>query len=132
MLRIPKSFADAIIEQARSEHPNEACGLLAGNDGAATKLYPMTNAERSPVIYRMEPAEQLRVFNDIEGAGLDLVAIYHSHTRSAAYPSATDVSLAYYPEAVYLIVSLADAERADLRGFKITDGKVDEIELVIA
>jgi proteasome lid subunit RPN8/RPN11 len=60
------------------------------------------------------------------------VAIYHSHTRSAAYPSATDVSLAYYPETVYLIVSLADAERADLRGFKITDGKVDEIELVIA
>jgi len=132
MLRIPKGFADSIIEQARSEHPNEACGLLAGNDGAATKLYRMTNAERSPVIYRMEPAEQLRVFNDIEEQGLDLVAIYHSHTRSAAYPSATDVQLAYYPEAVYVIVSLADPDRADLRGFKITDGKVAEIELEVS
>jgi proteasome lid subunit RPN8/RPN11 len=131
-LRLPKDFERAVVSQARAEYPNEACGLLAGTDGEATKLYPMTNAERSPVIYRMEPAEQLRVFNDIEGAGLDLVAIYHSHTRSAAYPSATDVSLAYYPEAVYLIVSLADAERADLRGFKITDGKVEEIELRIS
>lgn len=132
MLRIPKGFADAIVDQARAEHPNEACGLLAGNDGAATRHYPMTNAERSPVIYRMEPAEQLKVFNDIEQAGLALVAIYHSHTRSPAYPSATDVSLAYYPEAVYLIVSLADADRPDLRGFKILDGKVEEVGLDIS
>lgn len=129
MLRIPKVFADAIIEQALSEHPNEACGLLAGSDGQATKHYPMTNAERSPVIYRMEPAEQLRVFNDIDAEGLNLVAIYHSHTRSPAYPSATDVDLAYYPEAVYLIVSLADADHPDLRGFRITNGRVEEVEL---
>ncbi len=128
-MRIPKSFADAIIDQARSEHPNEACGLLAGTNGAATKLYRMANAERSPVIYRMDPAEQLRVFNDIEDKGLDLVAIYHSHTRSPAYPSATDVQLAYYPEAVYLIVSLRDADSPDLRGFRILEGKVEEIEL---
>jgi [CysO sulfur-carrier protein]-S-L-cysteine hydrolase len=131
-LRVPKEFADAIIDQARAEHPNEACGLLAGSDGTVTKLYRMTNAERSPVIYRMEPAEQLRVFNEIESGGLDLVAIYHSHTRSAAYPSATDVSLAYYPEAVYLIVSVADPEHPDLRGFKITDGKVGEVPLEIS
>ena len=130
-LKIPSDFADAIIEQARSEHPNEACGLLAGNDGAVTKHYPMTNAERSPVIYRMEPAEQLKVFNDIEEAGLGLVAIYHSHTRSPAYPSATDVSLAYYPEAVYLIVSLANRDSPDLRGFRIDDGKVQEVDLEI-
>lgn len=130
-LKLPRGFADAIIAQARAEHPNEACGLLAGNDGTALKHYPMTNAERSPVIYRMEPAEQLKVFNDIDDAGLALVAIYHSHTRSPAYPSATDVSLAYYPEAVYLIVSLADADRPDLRGFKILDGKVQEVDLEI-
>jgi proteasome lid subunit RPN8/RPN11 len=135
-MRIPKSFADAIIDQARSEHPNEACGLLAGhyseNGGEATKIYRMANAERSPVIYRMDPAEQLRVFNDIENQGLDLVAIYHSHTRSPAYPSATDVQLAYYPEALYLIVSLRDADRPELRGFQIHDGKVTEIELEIS
>jgi [CysO sulfur-carrier protein]-S-L-cysteine hydrolase len=131
-LRLPKAFADAIIEQARAEHPNEACGLLAGTNGEATRIFQMSNAERSPVIYRMEPSEQLRVFNEIDKDGLGLVAIYHSHTRSPAYPSSTDVSLAYYPEAVYLIVSLADAERPDLRGFEIKDGKVVEIELELA
>jgi proteasome lid subunit RPN8/RPN11 len=130
-LKIPRDFADRIIEQARNEHPNEACGLLAGTDSRVSRLFPMTNAERSPVIYRMEPAEQLRVFNEIDEAGLDLVAIYHSHTRSPAYPSSTDVSLAYYPEAVYLIVSLADMDRPDLRGFRIQDGKVTEIELEV-
>lgn len=131
MLRMPKRFADAIVAQARSEYPNEACGLLAGKDGVATHLYRMTNAERSPVIYRMDPKEQLRVFNEIDDEGIELVAIYHSHTRSAAYPSATDVSLAYYPESVYLIVSLADADRADMRGFRIEDGKITEVPLHI-
>ncbi len=130
-LRLPRAFADAITEQALAEHPNEACGLVAGADGAATKLFPMTNAERSPVIYRMEPAEQLRVFNEIDEAGLELVGIYHSHTRSAAYPSSTDVSLAYYPEAVYLIVSLADQDNPDLRGFTIREGKVAEFDVEI-
>jgi proteasome lid subunit RPN8/RPN11 len=77
----------------------------------------------------MEPAEQLRVFNEIDKAGLDLVAIYHSHTRSPAYPSSTDVSLAYYPETVYLIVSLADKDAPALRGFNVRDGKVTEIAL---
>jgi proteasome lid subunit RPN8/RPN11 len=128
-LRIPRPFADAIVEHARSEHPNEACGLIAGGNGEATRLFAMSNAERSPVIYRMEPSEQLRVFNEIDRDGLDLVGIYHSHTRSPAYPSATDVSLAYYPDAVYLIVSLANMEAPELRGFRITDGKVTEIDL---
>jgi [CysO sulfur-carrier protein]-S-L-cysteine hydrolase len=129
--KLPQEFADKIIAQAKAEHPNEACGLLAGADGGATKLLPMTNAERSPVIYRMEPAEQLKAFNEIDEAGLDLVGIYHSHTRSPAYPSSTDVSLAYYPEAVYVIVSLADMDAPDLRGFRISDGKVTEIELQV-
>ena len=130
--KLPDDFAQQIIDQARAEHPNEACRLLAGTNGSATRLFQMANAERSPVIYRMEPSEQLKVFNEMDEAGLELVAIYHSHTRSPAYPSSTDVSLAYYPEAVYLIVSLADMEKPDLRGFRITDGKVEEIELQIA
>ena len=128
-MRLPRAFADAIVDQAKAEHPNEACGLVAGTDRTATKLFKMTNAERSPVIYRMDPAEQLRVFNEIDESGLDLVAIYHSHTRSPAYPSSTDVALAYYPDAVYLIVSLADMDAPDLRGFEIREGKVAEIEL---
>jgi [CysO sulfur-carrier protein]-S-L-cysteine hydrolase len=127
--KLPQDFESQIIEQAKAEHPNEACGLIGGSDGHAKRLFRMTNAERSPVIYRMEPTEQLRVFNEIDADGLDLVAIYHSHTRSPAYPSSTDVSLAYYPEAVYLIVSLADMEKPDLRGFRIQDGKVTEIEV---
>lgn len=131
MLRVPKSFADAIMEQARAEHPHEACGLLAGTNCTATKLFKTTNAERSPVLYRIDPKEQLRVFNAIDEDGLELVAIYHSHTRSPAYPSNTDVSLAYYPEAVYLIVSLADADNPDLRAYRIVDGKVTEIQLEI-
>lgn len=129
MLRMPKRFADQIVSQARAEFPNEACGLLAGRDGVATRIYPMTNAERSPVIYRMDPKEQLRVFNEMEDEGSDLLAIYHSHTRSAAYPSATDVSLAYYPESVYVIVSLADPDAADLRGFRIVNGNISDVAL---
>ena len=131
-LRLPRDFADAIVDQARSEHPNEACGLLAGTNGSATKLFPTTNAERSPVIYRIDPKEQFRVFKQIEDEGLDLVGIYHSHTRSPAYPSNTDVAQAYYPEAVYLIVSLAQSDAPDLRGYRITDGKVNEIPLDIS
>jgi proteasome lid subunit RPN8/RPN11 len=129
-VKLERRFADAIIEQALAEHPNESCGLLAGNDGVATRIFKMTNAERSPVIYRMEPAEQLRVFNEMDEAHLELVAIYHSHTRSPAYPSSTDVQLAYYPDAAYLIVSLRDMEHPELRGFRIVDGKVEEVELV--
>lgn len=128
MLRLPQRFSEQIVEQARAESPNEACGLLAGKDGEATRIYPMVNAERSPVLYRMEPKEQLKVFNEIEEDGLELVAIYHSHTRSPAYPSNTDVDLAYYPEAAYLIVSLA-TEEPDLRAFRIEEGRVTEMGL---
>jgi proteasome lid subunit RPN8/RPN11 len=128
-LSLPRTFAEAIVVQARSEHPNEACGLLAGTNGTASKIFPMTNAERSPVIYRIDPKEQLRIFNEIEGHGLELVGIYHSHTRSPAYPSDTDVRQAFYPDAAYLIVSLADPENPELRGYRITDGRVAEIQL---
>lgn len=131
MLRLPERFSEQIVEQARAEYPNEACGLLAGRDGEATRIYPMANAERSPVIYRMEPKEQLKVFNEIENEGLELVAIYHSHTRSPAYPSNTDVDLAYYPEAVYLIVSLA-TDGPELRGFRIDEGRITEVDLEVA
>jgi proteasome lid subunit RPN8/RPN11 len=128
-LSLPRTFAEAIVVQARSEHPNEACGLLAGTNGTASKIFPMTNAERSPVIYRIDPKEQLRIFNEIEGHDLELVGIYHSHTRSPAYPSDTDVRQAFYPDAAYLIVSLADPENPELRGYRITDGRVAEIQL---
>ena len=134
MLRIRRDLVEAMVGHARRDHPDEACGVLAGPVGSERpeRFIEMTNAERSPVIYRMEPAEQLRVFNEMERDGLDLVAIYHSHTRSPAYPSTTDVQLAYYPEAFYLIVSLRDRDNPDLRAFRITDGKVEEVGLDVS
>lgn len=130
MIELPGDFVDRIVEQAREEAPNEACGLIAARDGAAVKLVPMRNADQSPVTYRLDPKEQLQVFNELEDEGLDLYAIYHSHTASEAFPSATDIRLALYPEASYVLVSLAEAEPV-LRAFRILDGEVTEEELVV-
>jgi proteasome lid subunit RPN8/RPN11 len=91
----------------------------------------MKNVDASPVTYRLDAGEQFRVFNEIEDEGLDLWAFYHSHTHSEAYPSETDVRLAFFPEARYLLVTLADREAPVLRAFWIRDGQVDEEELTI-
>jgi proteasome lid subunit RPN8/RPN11 len=131
LARIPRTLADEIIEHARAEMPNECCGIVASRDGAAVKLYRATNAEASPVRYGLDPQEQYRIMMEIEDQGWTLGAIYHSHTRSPAYPSQTDVNLAFYPDAVYLIVSLQDPGRPDLRGFAIVDSEIDEVELSI-
>lgn len=121
MLRIPSAFIDEIVARCRAEMPNEACGLMAGRDGVATRNYPMVNAERSPVLYRMEPDEQFKVFSEIEAEDLDLVCIWHSHTKSPAYPSSTDVELAFYPEVLYLIISMANPESPDVKFWRITE-----------
>ncbi len=125
-LHLTEEQAEAIIRHARREYPNEACGLLAGRDGRVEKVYPLTNAEHSPVTYRLNPEEQFRVFTEMEEKGWELLAIYHSHTHSPAYPSATDLELAFYPEALYLIISLADPARPALRAFRIVEGAVGE------
>lgn len=128
-MKLDQRFADAIVKQALDEAPLECCGFLAGRDGAAEEIYPLTNVERSPVLYRADSAEMFRAIRDMEDRDLELVAIYHSHTRSPAYPSSTDVAQAYYPDAVYLIVSLRDPDRPELRGFRIRDAKVEEVSL---
>jgi proteasome lid subunit RPN8/RPN11 len=128
-MKLEKRFADAIVKQALDEAPLECCGFLGGRDGSVEEIYPLTNVERSPVLYRADSAEMFRAIRDMEERELELVAIYHSHTRSPAYPSSTDVAQAYYPDAVYLIVSLRDSEHPELRGFHIRDGKVDEVAL---
>ena len=127
-----------MVEHALREFPNEACGLLAGSfangDAAlarAVSFHPMTNADASPVTYRLDPREQLKVFTEIEDAGLDVVGIVHSHTHSEAYPSETDRKQAFFPEAHYLLVSLADRDKPVLRGFSIRDGEIDEQEVRI-
>jgi proteasome lid subunit RPN8/RPN11 len=124
-------FTKEIVEQALREFPNESCGVIAAADGVPVKVFPMKNADASPVTYRLDGKEQLRVFDEIDDQGWELWAIYHSHTHSEAYPSETDVRLAFYPDARYILVSLADREEPVIRSFFITDGEVTEEELVI-
>jgi proteasome lid subunit RPN8/RPN11 len=130
-MRIPRNLIDEIVAHAREDLPNECCGMLGGVDGAAKTLYRAENAEASPLRYSIDAGEQFRLMKEIEGAGEELVGIYHSHTKSPAYPSQTDVNLAGWPEAVYLIVSLADSAEPEIRGFRIRDGKIDDAELVV-
>ena len=130
-VKVSRQLADEIVAHAREDLPNECCGMVGGSDGAAATVYRAENAEASPLRYSIDAKEQFRLMRAIEEAGEELVAIYHSHTKSAAYPSQTDVNLAGWPEAVYLIVSLADPDAPDLKGFWIKDGQISEAELVV-
>jgi proteasome lid subunit RPN8/RPN11 len=122
---IPAALRDEIIAHAREGFPNEACGILAGRDGRVERFFPAQSDEPSPFYYRIEARDQIRIMNAIDDAGLDLVGIYHSHTRSPAYPSRTDAEQAFWPDAVYVIISLAD-ETADVRGYRMKDMAITE------
>lgn len=126
MLTISQQLVDEMIAHARATAPEEACGLLAGRGSAVRRLYRITNDDHSPTRYFMNPRELLRTFKDMRNEALEHLAIYHSHTHTAAYPSATDVRLAYYPDVVYLIVSLQDQERSQLKGYRIQEGRITE------
>jgi proteasome lid subunit RPN8/RPN11 len=135
--RVPVAHLDGvlakeIVEQGLREFPNECCGLIASEGGVPVRVFPMTNADASPVTYRLDGKEQLRVFDELDERGWDLWAIYHSHTHSEAYPSETDVKLAFYPDARYLLLSLADRDEPVLRSFRIIDGEITEEELTTA
>ncbi len=129
-MRIPSAIYEELLAHAKEDAPNECCGLIGGNDGAAATVYRAVNAEASPLRYNLDPKDQFRIMSEMEEAGEELVGIYHSHTKSPAYPSQTDINLAAYPDAVYLIVSLAEGEES-LRGFNIVDGQVSEADLTI-
>jgi [CysO sulfur-carrier protein]-S-L-cysteine hydrolase len=132
VIEIPAAIRTQLVGHAVAELPNEACGLLAGPDGRVERFYAMRNADDSPVTYRLDPKEQLEVFDEIEAQGWELRAIFHSHTHTEAYPSPTDRRQAFYPEAAYLLVSLADRDLPVLRGFTIRDGEVEEREVRIS
>ena len=121
---------DQIIAQARDEAPNECCGIIAAADGNAVSVHPARNTAASPLRYEMDGMEQYRIQTAIEDAGHALGAIYHSHTRTAPYPSQTDINLAFYPEALYVIVGVA-GEEPDIRAFRIVDGEVREQPLEV-
>lgn len=118
-MRLSRALADELVAHAREDMPNECCGLIAGRDGTATRVMRAVNTEASPFMYVMDPREQMRLMEEVEDAGEDLLAIYHSHTRSAAYPSRTDVDLAFFPDPLYVIVSLVDRDSPEIRAFRL-------------
>jgi proteasome lid subunit RPN8/RPN11 len=129
-MRIARSMLDQIVAQARAEAPNECCGIVGTRDGRAVTVYPVRNVAASPLRYEIDPKDQLRVFEALDEADLDIGAIYHSHTRSAPEPSQTDINLAFYPDAVYVIVGVA-GEEDDVRAWRIVDGKVSTASLEV-
>lgn len=129
MLILKKEFSEQIIAQSKREFPNEACGILAGKEGKAEKVYEMTNIEKSPSTFFMDAKEQLKVTKEIRNLGLQMLGIYHSHLASGAYPSAHDVELAFYPEVSYIIVSLKDRDNPYVRSFRIKEGTITEEEV---
>ncbi|MBI4197554.1 MAG: M67 family metallopeptidase [Chloroflexi bacterium] len=132
MLALEKRYVEEMIAHALKDDPNECCGLIAGKDGRATKLYRMTNVSASPYRYDMDGKEMIPILNEIDDNGWELLAIYHSHTHSQAYPSATDVRLATWPEAYYILISLLDHQNPEVRAYRIQEGKVAEEELRVA
>ena len=136
MFYINENHAKEIADHAIQDDPNECCGILAGKDGHIEKLFRMTNAETSPYRYSMDPKEQISVNREMDDNGWELLAIYHSHTHPAAYPSSTDVRMAtwpdgtsIWPDAHYILVSLEDHDNPLVRAFRITDGSVTKEEL---
>jgi proteasome lid subunit RPN8/RPN11 len=128
VLVIRADLVEAMVDHARRDHPDEACGVLAGPEGSdrPERHIPMVNAERSPTFYRFDSSEQLKVWRALDEADEAPVVIYHSHTATEAYPSRTDVNLAAEPDAHYVLVSTRDPERHALRSYRIVDGAVTE------
>ena len=131
MVELDRLFFDEMVEHGLMAFPNEACGLLAGKEGRPVKFFAMANQDASPVSYRLDPKEQLKVFDEIDDEGWDLLGIFHTHTHSEAYPSETDQKQALYPDALYLLMSLSDRSAPVLRGFRIVDGTVSEEEVAV-
>jgi [CysO sulfur-carrier protein]-S-L-cysteine hydrolase len=132
-MRIPQSMIEEMVAHARADLPNECCGLIGGADGEARTLYRARNAFASPFSYRVDPGDQYRIIEkEMRERGEELLAIYHSHTKSPAYPSQTDLNeAASWPEQVYLIVSLADPDAPDVKAFWLKDEKIADAELLV-
>jgi proteasome lid subunit RPN8/RPN11 len=132
-MKISKEQIEEMVAHAREDFPNECCGLIGGTDDKAQTVYLARNAFASPFSYRVDPGDQYRIIEkEMRDRSEELVAIYHSHTKSPAYPSQTDLNeAASWPEQVYLIVSLANPEAPDVKAFWLKDGKIAEAELVV-
>jgi [CysO sulfur-carrier protein]-S-L-cysteine hydrolase len=129
---LDKQYAEAMISQAVAEAPDECCGMLAGTGVKITQFYRATNAEHSPFRYSVHPEELIRIYQEIEERGWELLGIYHSHTSTPAYPSAVDIKYAFWSPALYFIISIVDPAQPVIRAFRITKGLVTEEELKIS
>jgi proteasome lid subunit RPN8/RPN11 len=136
VLTIDRATHDAIVAHARRDHPDEACGVVAGPEGSDRPLrfVPMLNAARSPTFYEFDSADLLQLYKELDANGEEPVVIYHSHTATEAYPSRTDVAYAQEPNAHYVLVSTRDADETEFRSYRIVDGEVTEepVEVVDA
>jgi len=134
MLTIPREFYEKIVAHARGDHPDEACGVLAGLAGTdrPERFIPMLNAERSPTFYRFDSGEQFRVWREMDERDEEPIVIYHSHTATEAYPSRTDIAYASEPDAHYVLVSTRDDDATEFRSFRIREGEVTEEPVQIA
>jgi proteasome lid subunit RPN8/RPN11 len=128
VLTIRRDLVEAMVEHARADHPDEACGVIAGPEKSdrPERFIAMVNAERSPTFYRFDSGEQLKVWREMDDADEVPVVIYHSHTATEAYPSRTDISYASEPDTHYVLVSTRDADEHELRSYRIVDGVVAE------
>ncbi|HEX5712499.1 MAG TPA: M67 family metallopeptidase [Solirubrobacterales bacterium] len=131
-MKISQGLVDEMVAHAREDLPNECCGMVGGRDGEATEVVRVVNAAATPLRYEMDPQGQYNALKQIEDKGGELLAIYHSHTKSAAYPSQTDVNQAVaWPDQVYVIVSLADADDPDVKAFMLKDLKIADAEFEV-
>ncbi len=133
MLVIRRDLVDEIVAHARRDHPDEACGVIAGRDGAdrPERFIPMLNAARSPTFYEFDSGDLLRLYRDMDARDEVPVVIYHSHTATEAYPSRTDVSYASEPFAHYVLVSTREHDAHEFRSYRIVDGAVTEEDVDI-
>src|SRR5919112_2446755 len=130
-MRIARALYDELVAHALADAPNECCGMIASRDGEAVRVHRARNAAASPLRYEIDGMEQYRIQTEIEDDGLELGAIYHSHTRSAPQPSQTDINLAFYPESLYVIVGVKDRDAPEVKAYRIVDGQVSEAALEV-
>jgi proteasome lid subunit RPN8/RPN11 len=132
-MKISQELIDEMVAHAREDLPNECCGMIGGRDGEATSVVRVENSAASPLRYEMDPQGQFDALKAIEGSGEDLLGIYHSHTRSAAYPSQTDVNQAVaWPEQVYVIVSLENEEAPDVKAYLLQEMRIADVDLDVS
>jgi proteasome lid subunit RPN8/RPN11 len=137
VLKIDRTTYDAIVAHARRDHPDEACGVVAGPEGTdlPLRLVPMVNAAGSPTFYEFDSTELLQLYKEMDRNGEEPVVVYHSHTATEAYPSRTDIGLASEPNAHYVLVSTAkhgNSEGAvEFRSYRIVDGQVTEEDIEV-